>query len=257
MEIDTDAVESARAAALSLREAGLPTDVADLLETLADCLEAERARAAQLGFDLHDGALQDVVLLGVDMQMLREQLRLPEGLDDRQRIVGRVDDLIARLTAIHEQLRDIASATQSHALLTRPLATTLIEMVASLGSHVHVHTTIDPKLDETALTDAQDGEPLRVVGGAVVNAVRHSGASDVRVRVTQLADGIEVEVSDDGVGFAVQPTLMRAAQTGKLGLVGMRERARLLGGTLLIESAPGGPTSIQLLLPNWRRRAER
>ena len=50
---------------------------------------------------------------------------------------------------------------------------------------------------------------------------------------------------------------MRAAQTGKLGLVGMRERARLLGGTLLIESAPGGPTSIQLLLPNWRRRAER
>jgi signal transduction histidine kinase len=257
VDIDTDAVESARAAAVSLREAGSPGDVADLLEELADCLEAERQRAVQRGFDLHDGALQDVVLLGVDMQMLRQQIQSREGLEDRQLIVGRIDDLIARLTAIHEQLRDVASASESQALLSRPLATTLVEMVGSLGSNARVHTTIDPKLDEKALTDAQKLAVLRVVGGAVVNAVRHSGAAEVRVRVTQLADGIEVEVSDDGVGFAVQPTLMRAAQTGKLGLVGMRERARLLGGTLLIESAPGGPTSIQLLLPSWRRRADR
>jgi signal transduction histidine kinase len=257
VEKHADAVESARSAALSLRQAESGHDVADLLEDLADRLEAERARAVQFGFDLHDGALQDVVLLGVDMQMLRQQIQLPDGLDDRQRIVGRIDDLIARLTAIHEQLRDIASATESQALLNRPLAATLVEMVASLGSHIHVDTTIDPALDETAFTDAQKLAVLRVVGGGVVNAVRHSGATDVSVKVTQLSDGIEVEVWDDGDGFAVQPTLMRAAQTGKLGLVGMQARARLVGGRLTIDSRPGGPTSIRLLLPSWRRGAER
>jgi signal transduction histidine kinase len=227
--------------------------VADLLEALADRLEAERAKALQLGFELHDGPLQDVVLLGVDMQMLREQIQRPDGLDDRQRIVGRIDDLIARLTSVHERLRDIASATGSEAMVRQPLAATLVEMVASLSSDIGVETAIDPRLDESALTDAQKLAVLRVVGGAVVNAVRHSGATSVRVTLTQAADGLEVEVWDDGEGFSVQPTLRRAAQTGRLGLAGMRERARLLGGKLLIESSPGGPTCIRLVLPSWRR----
>jgi len=253
VDTDTDAVEGARAAADTLRRSGSQGDVANLLEDLADRLEAERTRAVQLGFELHDGPLQDVVLLGVDMQMLREQIHLPDGLDDRQRIVGRIDDLIARLTAVHERLRDIASATESEILVRRPLTTTLVEIIATLSAHIDVETAIDPHLDESALTDAQKLAVLRVVGGAIVNAVRHSGATSVRVKVAQLDGGVEVEVWDDGVGFAVQPTLTRAAQTGKLGLAGMRERARLLGGKLVIESAPGGPTCIRLSLPSWRR----
>jgi signal transduction histidine kinase len=60
-----------------------------------------------------------------------------------------------------------------------------------------------------------------------------------------------VEVSDDGGGFDPQSTLVRAARAGRLGLVGMHERVRMLGGSTRIDSKPGGPTVISADLPPW------
>ena len=61
----------------------------------------------------------------------------------------------------------------------------------------------------------------------------------------------EVSVTDDGQGFEVARGLARAAQQGRLGVVGIGERVRLLGGTLDIESRPGGPTTLRFTLPRW------
>ena len=60
---------------------------------------------------------------------------------------------------------------------------------------------------------------------------------------------IEVRVSDDGHGFEVGRALARAAQRGRLGIVGIGERVRMLGGTFEIDSAPGGPTILTFALP--------
>jgi len=58
-------------------------------------------------------------------------------------------------------------------------------------------------------------------------------------------------VIDDGCGFDLESTLARAAQAGRLGLVGMQERVRMLGGLTRIESREGGPTVISATLPAW------
>jgi hypothetical protein len=58
-------------------------------------------------------------------------------------------------------------------------------------------------------------------------------------------------VTDDGAGFNVERTLVRAARSGRLGLVGMAERVRLLGGVFDIDSAPGAGTTISVSLPRW------
>ena len=248
-----DPVEEARASAELLRNTGSRADVADLLSTLADIVEAERRRAVRFGFDLHDGALQEVAMLGAELHVFREQVGSAAAFDDRRRIVGRVDDLIARLAAIHDQLRELATSAEAVSLLSRPLSATLAEIVGSFNGQIEIQTSIDPNLNESALTDSQKIAVVRIVGAAVANAAHHSGATRVQVALHQLPDGLEAEICDDGVGFAVDATLSRAAITGRLGLVAMRERARLLGGRLDIESSPGGPTRIVLRLPSWRR----
>ena len=61
----------------------------------------------------------------------------------------------------------------------------------------------------------------------------------------------ELTVADDGCGFSVEPGLARAARRGRLGLIGIHERVRMLGGTFRIDSAEGGPTTLTVTLPRW------
>jgi signal transduction histidine kinase len=74
----------------------------------------------------------------------------------------------------------------------------------------------------------------------------------VWIRVYGGPSGIEAEIADDGRGFEVAKTLIRAAKRGRLGLVGMGERVRLLGGRFDVDSRPGGPTTLRLVLPRWQ-----
>ncbi len=85
---------------------------------------------------------------------------------------------------------------------------------------------------------------------AISNIREHSRAPHARVHVHADDHEISISVWDDGVGFG--PRRSRASQQGRLGLVGMRERTRLLHGTLLIDSRPGGPTALEARLPRWR-----
>jgi signal transduction histidine kinase len=83
----------------------------------------------------------------------------------------------------------------------------------------------------------------RLVQEAFNNVTKHAGASRARLSVSEDADGLRLEVEDDGQGF--DPT----AGSDGFGLVGMRERAELAGGTLEIDSAPGRGTRIRAVLP--------
>jgi signal transduction histidine kinase len=74
----------------------------------------------------------------------------------------------------------------------------------------------------------------------------------VTVTVGAGPEELRAEVTDDGHGFEVEPTLVQAARGGRLGLVGMSERVRLLEGRLDVESRPGGPTRIAATIPRWR-----
>src|SRR5262249_31381819 len=84
----------------------------------------------------------------------------------------------------------------------------------------------------------------RVAQEALSNAARHSAAGRVRTRLGRRVDGgVELEVSDDGRGFAFDEA------EGGLGIAGMRERALLVGGELTIESRPGHGTTVRLTVP--------
>src|SRR5262245_47488261 len=90
---------------------------------------------------------------------------------------------------------------------------------------------------------------FRVAQEAVTNAIRHGAASRIVVGVSNGAGGLEITVEDDGKGFDARAAI-EGPTTGKnLGLLGMQERARMLGGRFELESAPGKGTRVRIRIP--------
>jgi two-component system sensor histidine kinase UhpB len=90
---------------------------------------------------------------------------------------------------------------------------------------------------------------FRMVQEALTNVVRHARAQHVRIELAHTDGILELIVRDDGIGFNVTKTLEQAAGRGHLGLLGMKERAQILGGSLEIDSEPGRGTRVRISLP--------
>ena len=86
----------------------------------------------------------------------------------------------------------------------------------------------------------------RIAQEAVTNAVRHAEASHVSIVVSRRDGRCVLLVEDDGKGMDLE----EAMRSGRLGLVGMRERTEMLGGSLLVESSPGSGTTLVVELPD-------
>jgi signal transduction histidine kinase len=86
---------------------------------------------------------------------------------------------------------------------------------------------------------------FRIVQSSVTNALRHAEPKTIRVALRRTDAGFEIEVRDDGRGFDVDAALRRGLEGASIGLLGMKERATLLGGRLTIDSVPGAGTSVR------------
>ena len=90
---------------------------------------------------------------------------------------------------------------------------------------------------------------FRVVQEAVTNAIRHASARRIEVSVRATFGGLEIAVRDDGTGFDARAALESPATGKALGLLGMQERARMLGGVMRIDSSTGRGTSVRVQIP--------
>jgi signal transduction histidine kinase len=217
-------------------------------------VDAAERRLSRIGFDLHDGPLQDLALLRGDLRLLRRQLGGQLADDLAPLVQGRVDDLLARLDAVDDGLRAFARSFESPALLKKPFTVALEEEVAAFAARAGMRSGVVIEGDLDALTASQRIAIFRVVQEALANVREHSGASAVQLEVRALDGHVRASVRDDGAGFDVDAAAGKARSAGRLGLVGMAERARMLGGTVDLESRPGGPTTVTLTLPAWRPR---
>lgn len=224
-----------------------------LLERSADrervLVRAGEQRLMRIGFDLHDGPIQDVLALGAEVSLLRDQI-YPFILDShRDRAAGRFDDIVARVTELDRQLRELSRSLESRSIITRPLGEILHREVDAFQERTGIETRLEIRGDPESLTSAQRIALYRAIQESLSNVREHSGASTVEIRLRMRRASIEVRITDDGHGFEVGRALARAAQRGRLGIVGIGERVRMLGGTFEIDSAPGGPTMLTFALP--------
>ena len=221
-----------------------------------ELVEARERRLVRLGFDLHDGPMQDLVALANDVRLAQAEIGQHVSGHARDLVVGRLDDLNAQIVDLDAKLRDLVRSLEPSRVVERPLAEVLRREVERFEARADIRTTLELSGDLDQLTASQRIALYRIVQEGLANIRKHSEATLVRVKVHGGEQSLDARIEDNGKGFTVTPTLIRAAKCGRLGLVGIGERIRLLGGRFDVDSRPGGPTTISLKLPRWQPSAQ-
>jgi signal transduction histidine kinase len=212
-----------------------------------DLVAAGERRLLRLGFDLHDGPLQELVALAEEIRTASTQISSVVPDDFRQRVHGRFNDVHARLFALDEGLRQIAHSIRSTTAVARPVAEAVESELRALEAATSIEVGMQVEGDFTDLTDSQRIVLFRVVQEALSNVRKHSGADRVEVVLRSKRTFVELTVTDDGCGF--DP---RRLDSDRLGLAGISERVRLLGGAVEIETTAGLGSTVRATLPQWR-----
>jgi signal transduction histidine kinase len=241
--------EAARCLAPVLEREMLLERSAERERTLA---EASERHLLRLGFDLHDGPLQDLAALAMDVQLARSEISKRVPVRTRRLVGGRLDDLHAQIITLESSLREVAHSLEPMSILERPLGEVLMREVDKFESRGTTRVTLELGGELEGLTSSQRITIYRIVQEGLSNVRDHSEATAVRVTVDGRQGQINVQIADNGKGFHVEPTMIRAAKNGRLGLVGIGERVRLLGGQFDIASRVGGPTTLTVTLLRWR-----
>jgi signal transduction histidine kinase len=212
--------------------------VMTLLRQLVTAQEDERARIAR---DLHDGLGQQLTALRLALERHGESTHGD----------GKKDEDLERALALAQQIDtevdflawELRPAVLDDLGLTAALPRFLNEWSAHYGVVANFQTTgrVPARLSPDAETAF-----YRVAQEALNNVVKHAHATRVDVVLEGQSDAVTLVIEDDGVGF--DPGAAEKSVTG-IGLVGMRERAALIGGTLQVESTPGKGTTLYLRSP--------
>ena len=191
----------------------------------------EPSALARLVYDLHDGPLQALAVLRGDVELFRTQVAdACSGSANVEPLVGRVDDFAARLEALDDELRAVSrSFVPRSSLAHGTLVEALGERLQAFESSTGIAASLETDGDLSRISSSQEDTLLRVVDAALANVRQHSSATNVAVEISCEGARIRAAVSDDGLGFDVEQALLRAAAAGRLGLVGMAERACGLG----------------------------
>jgi two-component system, NarL family, sensor histidine kinase UhpB len=241
------ATEAARALVGGLENVALFTRNAQREQAL---VESSERRLCRLGYDIHDGPIQEIAMLAADVRLLRRQIGRGLLAAARGVLVGRLDDFEARMTAIDRELRDLALSLDRSSAADAPLGEVLRRQVAASVARGTLAVELDVRETED-MTASQRLALIALVREGLANAREHGAATEVRIRVAPDRRGTVATIEDNGRGLDVERSLARAARRGRLGLIGLGERVRLLGGSLEVDSRPGGPTRLTVQLPRW------
>lgn len=214
--------------------------------------EEERARLAR---DLHDGPLQTLVGLRIHTELLATS---PIGI--------RAGDGQTSLASISADLRTLLAELRQICTDLRPPMLDALGVTAALGVLVedwqdqhgipvdfHASSASRALTGGDVLPDEAAVNLYRIAQEAMANIARHAAAGRVTVRLSTTDSGsrraLRLRIHDDGTGFILPAALDNLAESGHFGLVGMRERAELIGAKLTVASSPGAGTTVAVDLP--------
>jgi signal transduction histidine kinase len=215
----------------------------ELQQLSARLLEIEEEGRRKLSRELHDEIGQTLALLQIE-------------ISNAQSLSGSQPDVVReRLRRAHELAGRTVQTIRNISVLLRPALLDDLGLVPALQYQLEEFSRrsgiacefVEEHVAER-LADPVKTCVYRVVQEALHNCEKHSGASKVRVAVRQLPDCLLAEVEDNGCGFEVNQIGMPNRAKG-LGLLGIRERVAIAGGSLVVDTAPGHGTRIALRIP--------
>ncbi len=210
----------------------------ELLHRIVEAQEAERQRIAR---ELHDETGQSLTALGLGLRGVATILR--QDVDKAAYNLRQLEGLTAR--SLDELQRLIADLRPSH-LDDLGLAATLRWYTTELSSHSELQIGLVFEGEMQPLPGGVKTTLFRIIQEAITNVIKHARASHIQVRLVYNERVVVAEVIDDGRGF--DPKRLDGTSRS-FGLLGMRERASLLGGRLEIHSQPGHGTRVKVVIP--------
>jgi two-component system CheB/CheR fusion protein len=231
--VETMLVEVKERSAAEMRARGL-------VGQLVTAQEDERRRISR---DLHDQLGQQLTALRLKLASHKQRC----GSDEE--LCAEIEELQKLAERIDSEVDFLAWELRPSALDDLGLATALVNFAAEWSKHYHVPAEVHVAgMEGTRLAPQAETCLYRITQEALNNASKYAQAARVEIILERRDGNAVLVVEDDGVGFNLSEAVDGAGGRG-LGLVGMRERAALLGGTLEIESAPGKGTTIFARVP--------
>lgn len=210
--------------------------LADLFSTIED----ERRRIAH---ELHDGVGQTLTLLISGLRSLNSS----SGPVETERREREIRQLAQRALADTKQL---SLGLRPSLLDDLGLAAAIERVAAEFEEHHQLQVTVDAQaMNGKRLPEKSETAVFRIFQEAMANIVQHSGADVVSVRIAREPQQVILNVADNGCGIDATGATRVPSVSGHLGLIGMQERAALLGGTFEIDSAEGRGTQIRVTIP--------
>jgi len=201
---------------------------AELKASRARIVAASDQARREFERDLHDGAQQRIVSLGMQLRALRES--------EQEVIRDGLDRVVADLMEVHTDLQELSRGIHP-AILSRG---GLGPAIRTLARRSPVPVTLDVDVDRR-LPESVEVAAYYVVAEALTNTAKHANATEIRVRVAAEEPEIRMSITDDGVGGAV---------TGDgSGLIGLKDRVEAVSGRLEVDSPPGDGTTLTVTIP--------
>lgn len=212
----------------------------DLSGQVLTAQEEERKRISR---DLHDEIGQTLTAVNVTIAILKKHALGDRNFEEK---VSEAEKLLAQsMETVHRFARELRPAMLDHLGVQSALRAHLTNFNRQTG--IQVDLVPHPAL---AQINGQRSEAIfRVAQEALSNVFKHAQATRVKIEFTATTDIIQMEIADNGRSFSVEEKLGGQKRTGRLGLLGMQERLRLVGGTFTIQSAPGRGTRVFVELP--------
>ncbi len=226
-----------REAEEQLREAH--TQLQALSQQLMQVQEQERRTLAH---DLHDE-------MGTALTALKMNLQTMQRVSDTTQVNESLHDSLDILDTLLGRVRDLSLDLRPSLLDDLGLVPAIRWYVMRQAERAGIQVQVDAESFSRSLPVDASVVCFRIVQEAVTNVLRHAKATRLDVRLQDTESGFDLAVTDNGDGFSVTATMAEASDRRTLGLLGMRERARALGGTLTIQSAPNRGTQVRAHIP--------
>ncbi len=199
-------------------------------------------RLVRIGLDLHDSSLQDLAFAIGHLRALRD--RIAAG-DPPELLIPSVEELESVLAGVAGDLRALSRSLAAGVAPEPPFDEALSDVVTQFSERSGIAVDLRVAGEFETLASQARGALVQVAREALSNVLKHSAASRVSVDAVVDEAGARLEVDDDGKG-GVEPATLPA---DGLGIPGMTERMRILGGTLDVHSEPDGGTRVVAVLP--------
>jgi signal transduction histidine kinase len=216
----------------------------ELERVTTKCLQSQEAERKRISRELHDNTAQSLTHLVIRLQKLNASL--PE---ESQEIRSSLSKLISMAERTLEEVHEMAFQMRPAILEDLGLSETINWYLSHyVGTATFVVDFTSTKKEEK-LPPHVEIAVLRIVQEALTNIRKYAKASEVHVDLSPKEDELILTIHDNGEGFDVEKTFGESAEKKSLGLMGMQERAELLGGSLEILSHPGEGTKITAVIP--------